>query len=257
MKPHLLTLFSAVMISIPSAVAAEKDTRCFEMRTYYAAPGKLDQLNARFRDHTCKLFEKHGLVNIGYWSPIENPENKLIYILASPDREAREKSWKGFMADPDWKAASKASELSGKLVAKVESRFLTATDYSPEIKPMVATQPRTFELRVYTASSGNLDALNSRFRDHTVKLFSRHGMEHVGYWIPMTGQKGADSTLIYILAHKSKDAADSSFKAFRADSDWLAAREASEKKAGGSLTEAGPAGVQSEFMKPVDYSQTK
>jgi hypothetical protein len=257
MNVHLPALFCAVMISTPFALAADKDARCFEMRTYYAAPGKLDELNARFRDHTCKLFEKHGLVNIGYWVPIENAENKLIYILASPDREARDQSWKSFAADPAWKAVHKASEVNGKLVAKVDSRFLTATDYSPAIKPFIADPPRTFELRVYTASTGNLDALNSRFRDHTVTLFSKHGMEHVGYWTPTIGQKGADSTLIYILAHRSKEAADASFKSFRADPEWIAARQASEKKAGGSLTEAGAAGVQSVFMKSTDYSQTR
>jgi hypothetical protein len=257
MNAHLPALFCAVMITAPFALAAEKDTRCFEMRTYYAAPGKLDELNARFRDHTCKLFEKHGLVNIGYWVPVENPENKLIYILASPNREARDQSWKNFQADPDWKAAHKASEVNGKLVANVDSRFLTATDYSPAIKPLIGNPPRTFELRTYTASTGNLNALNSRFRDHTVKLFSKHGMDHVGYWTPTMGQKGADSTLIYILAHGSKDAADASFKSFRADPEWIAARKASEKDAGGSLTAAGSAGVQSIFMKPTDYSQTK
>ena len=122
---------------------------------------------------------------------------------------------------------------------------------------MKAAAPRVFELRIYTASTGNLDALDSRFRDHTIQLFSKHGMEHVGYWHPMPGQKGADNTLIYILAHKSKEAADASFKAFRVDPDWVAAREASEKKAGGSLTEGGMAGVKSIFMQPTDYSQTK
>ena len=74
------------------------------MRIYYAAPGKLDALNTRFRDHTCKLFEKHGMVNIGYWLPMTNTENKLVYLLAYPSREAREKSWKEFMADPDWQS---------------------------------------------------------------------------------------------------------------------------------------------------------
>lgn len=250
----ILSLLAATMLT---AFAAEKDTRCFEMRTYYAAEGKLDEMNARFRDHTCKLFEKHGIVNLGYWMPIENPDRKLIYILAFPSREAQMKSWKEFGADPDWKAAAKASETNGKLVSKVESVFLSATDYSPAIKAMKAAAPRAFELRTYTASAGNLGALDSRFRDHTVKLFSKHGMEHVGYWHPMPGQKGADNTLIYILAHKSKEAADASFKAFRVDPGWMAAREASEKKAGGSLTEAGMAGVKSVFMQPTDYSQTK
>ena len=133
-----------------SAVAA--DTRCYEMRIYYAAPGKLDALNSRFRDHTCKLFEKHGMVNIGYWLPMTNTDNKLVYLLAYPDREAREKSWKAFGADPDWQSAYKQSEKDGKLVAKAESIFLAATDFSPAIKPSAAAEPRVFELRTYTAS---------------------------------------------------------------------------------------------------------
>ena len=255
MKSFLtLSFLIATMLTV---FAAEKDTRCFEMRTYFAAEGKLDELNARFRDHTCKLFEKHGIVNIGYWMPLDNPERKLIYLLAYPSREAQKTSWKEFGADPDWKAAAKASEVNGKLVSKVESVFLNATDYSPAIKSAKAATPRIFELRIYTASAGNLDALDSRFRDHTVQLFSKHGMEHVGYWHPMPGQKGADNTLIYLLAHKSKEAADASFKAFRVDPGWMAAKEASEKKAGGSLTEGGMAGVKSIFMQPTDYSQTK
>ena len=249
-----LSFLAATMLT---AFAAEKDTRCFEMRTYYAAEGKLDELNARFRDHTCKLFEKHGVENLGYWMPTENPDRKLIFILGYPSREAREKSLNAFIADPDWKAAAKASEANGKLVAKADSLFLSATDYSPAIKAAKAAAPRAFELRTYTASAGNLGALDSRFRDHTVKLFSKHGMEHVGYWHPMPGQKGADNTLLYILAHKSKEAADASFKAFRVDPDWVAARAASEKKAGGSLTESGMAGVKSVFMQPTDYSKTK
>jgi len=231
------------------------DTRCFEMRTYYAATGKLDDLNKRFRDHTCKLFEKHGIANIGYWVPLDNPDNKLIYLLAYPSREAREKSWKEFMADPDWQSAYKASEANGKLVNKVEQRFMTPTDYSPEFKPSNANEPRTFELRTYTVSKGNLAALDARFRDYTMKLFSKHGMENVAYWHLMPDQAGADETLVYLLAHKSRDAAAASFKAFGADPDWVAARKASEEKAGGPLTV--PGGVKSVFMKPTDYSQTK
>ena len=119
--------------TVGSAVAA--DTRCYEMRIYHAAPGKLDALNSRFRDHTCKLFEKHGMVNIGYWLPMTNTENKLVYLLAYPSRDAREKSWKEFMADPEWQTAAKESEKDGKLVLKAESVFLVATDFSPEINP--------------------------------------------------------------------------------------------------------------------------
>jgi hypothetical protein len=253
MKTLWITLLYTAMFS--PAFAVEKDTRCFEMRTYYAAPGKLDELHTRFREHTCKLFEKHGIVNIGYWVPQENSEQKLIYILAYPSREAREKSWKEFMADPEWKAVYKASEAKGKLVTKVVTLFLQATDYSPEIKPYVVNEPRVFELRTYTASPGNLDALHVRFRDHTVALFSRHGMTQLGYWTPMPDQKDADNTLVYILAHKNKEAAEASFQAFRADPDWIKVRKASEEKAGGSLTAKD--GVQSVFLNSTDYSQTK
>jgi hypothetical protein len=246
-----LLLFSLLAVSAGRAA----DTRCYEMRVYYAAPGKLDDLHARFRDHTCKLFEKHGMVNIGYWVPLDNPDNKLIYVLAYPSKEARERSWKDFMADPDWQAAYKASEANGKLVARNEQFFMTATDYSPEIKPSQAGASRTFELRTYTASAGNLGALDSRFRDHTLKLFARHGMENVAYWHLMPDQKDADHTLIYLLAHKSKEAQAASFKAFGSDPEWTAARKASEEKAGGPLTV--PNGVKSVSLKPTDYSPAK
>jgi hypothetical protein len=113
--------------------ADKVDTRVFEMRTYYAAPGKMEALHKRFRDHTCALFKKHGMTIIGFWSPTDakEAEQKMVYILAYPSREAADKSWKAFQADPDWKSAKEASEKDGKLVAKVESLYMTATDYSP------------------------------------------------------------------------------------------------------------------------------
>jgi hypothetical protein len=236
---------------VPSATAGEKDTRYYEMRTYYAATGKLEALESRFRDHTTKLFEKHGMTNVGYWTPTPNPDNKLIYILSYPSKEAREKSWKAFSSDPDWQKAFKESESKGRLVTKVETVYMTATDYSPEIKAG-KNGDRAFELRTYTASPGKLDDLHARFRDHTLKLFEKHGMTNVAYWTPAKDQKGADNTLIYILAHKNTDAAKKSWDEFRQDPDWIAAKEASEKKAGGSLTAKD--GVKSVFMKATDYS---
>lgn len=102
----------------------------FEMRTYFAAPGKLDDLNARFRNHTCRLFEKHGMRNLGYWMPLENGEQKLVYIVAHESREAATESWKRFGADPAWHAVVKESEKNGKLVLRIESVYMTGTDYS-------------------------------------------------------------------------------------------------------------------------------
>jgi hypothetical protein len=233
------------------------DTRLYEMRVYYAAPGKLDALNARFRNHTTKLFEKHGMTNVGYFVPVgDNTDGKLVYFLAYPNKEARDASWKAFGADPDWKKAAAESEKDGRLVAKVETKYLTATDYSPTLKIGPGKTGRVFELRTYTATKGNLAALDARFRDHTIKLFEKHGMTNVVYWHAAPGDKAADTTLVYLLAHDSPDAAKKSFDAFRQDPDWVKARADSEAKAGGSLTEA-KGGVVSEFLKPTDYSPLK
>jgi len=233
------------------STGAEPDSRVFELRVYYAAEGKLEALHSRFRDHTIKLFEKHGIENVGYWVPIENPERKLIYFLAYPSRDAREQSWKAFMADADWQKAYKASEVDGRLVAKVDSKFFQATDFSPAIKAR-ATGDRVFEMRTYTATPGNLAALESRFRDHTCKLFEKHNIANIAYWTLMSDQAGADSSLVYIVAHKSQAAAKESFAAFGKDPAWVAARKGSEEKAGGSLTIT--KGVQSVFMQATDYS---
>ena len=110
-------------------MTSAKDTRCFELRTYSAATGKLDDLHNRFRNHTLRLFEKHGIENIGYWVPMDKdgkPENKLIFLLAYPSRDAREKSWSAFQSDPEWQAASKASEAKGRLVTNVQNPYLEA-----------------------------------------------------------------------------------------------------------------------------------
>jgi len=251
MKPALLAL--ATMLVVSTALAA--DTRVFEMRTYYAAPGKLDALNARFRDHTTKLFEKHGITNLGYWTPLENPDNRLIYILAYPTRAAREASWKNFMADPDWKKAAAESEKDGKLVAKVDQRFMQATDFSSAIEASAGKGERVFELRTYTCTPKNLPALDARFRDHTIKLFEKHGMTNLFYFHLMPDQPAADVTLVYLLAHASPQAAADSFKAFRDNPEWVQAKDASEKAAGGSLTV--PDGVKSVFMKATGYSPTR
>lgn len=108
------------------------DTRVFEMRTYYAHPGRMKALHERFRNHTCKLFEKHGMTLIGFWSPINEKESeqKMVYILAYPSKAAADKSWAAFRKDPDWIKARDASEKDGPIVAKVESVYLNPTDYS-------------------------------------------------------------------------------------------------------------------------------
>ena len=106
--------------------------KIYELRTYTCEPGKLDALKTRFRDHTVRIFNKHGMESIGYWVP-EDPErssNTLIYILAHPSREAADKNWKEFADDPEWKKVQAESEANGKIVQKVERVWMDPTEFS-------------------------------------------------------------------------------------------------------------------------------
>ena len=107
--------------------------RFYEMRTYHLAEGKLEDLHNRFRNHTNRLFKKHGIEMIGYWTPADAPasQNTLVFLLAFPSREAREQSWKSFQDDPEWKKAKADSERNGPLVTKADQLFMNPTDYSP------------------------------------------------------------------------------------------------------------------------------
>jgi hypothetical protein len=136
MKRIITAVVAAGVLGIAGYAAAagpKPADRIFEMRTYTTNPGKMPNLHARFRDHTCKLFEKHGMTSIGYWSPKtgDNAENTLVYLLAYPSKEDREKAWKAFVSDPDWIKAKAESEKDGVLVSKVVSVFMDPTDYSP------------------------------------------------------------------------------------------------------------------------------
>ncbi len=107
--------------------------RVYELRTYHTLPGRLPALQARFRDHTTKIFEKHGMKNVGYWVPQDAPasENTLIYVISHESREAAKASWAAFGKDPEWQKVLQASQADGKIVEKVESVYMNPTDYSP------------------------------------------------------------------------------------------------------------------------------
>ncbi len=108
----------------------------YELRVYHAAQGKLADLEARFREHTIKIFDRHGMKSVAYWTPLDEPEksNTLIYILQHPSREAAAANWKAFQDDPEWKSVREKSEANGKLVEKVDSTFMVLTDFSPRLR---------------------------------------------------------------------------------------------------------------------------
>jgi hypothetical protein len=129
-----LVLGAGLMLGQGALYAADAPAaRVFEIRTYHTFPGRLEALHKRFRDHTRRIFEKHGMTNIGYWVPQDSPahENTLVYIISHASREQAKVNWAEFGADPEWKKVSEDSQLDGKIVEKVESVFVDATDYSP------------------------------------------------------------------------------------------------------------------------------
>jgi NIPSNAP len=138
------TLLGLVLSTLAASTLASADEkpkpassagpRVFELRTYYTNSGKLDDLHKRFRDHTCRLFQKHGIELVGFWTPQDEKDgktDKLVYLVAFPSREAAKAAWKAFTDDPEWKKVYAESHKNGVLVKKVESVYLDPTDYSP------------------------------------------------------------------------------------------------------------------------------
>jgi hypothetical protein len=136
-------LFPAANWSLPfpghdqdKTAPGQTSTMVYELRVYHTYEGKLDDLLRRFREHTMQLFEKHGIHNVAYWTPVDDPlkGRTLFYMLAHPSREAATANWQAFRDDPEWQAARDKSEANGKLVEKVDSTFLTLTDFSPRLR---------------------------------------------------------------------------------------------------------------------------
>ncbi len=122
-------------LPLDDANSTQATTGVFELRIYHAAPGKLGELQSRFREHTIKIFDRHGMKSVAYWTPLVEPEksNTLIYILRHPSREAAAANWKSFQDDPEWKSVRDKSEANGKLVEKVDSTFMALADFSPRL----------------------------------------------------------------------------------------------------------------------------
>ena len=130
---------AAMMLATASGTEAKASAATsdvvYELRIYHANEGKLDALLARFRDHTIAIFDRHGLKLVGFWTPTDEPlkGKTLIYILKHPSREAATANWKAFHDDPEWVKVSTASEVNGKLVEKVDSTYMSLTDFSPAV----------------------------------------------------------------------------------------------------------------------------
>lgn len=229
--------------------AQNTDSRVFELRIYYAETGKLDALVERFQNHTTKLFKKHGMENIGYWLPVNNEKNQLLYVLAYPSMEARDASWKAFIADPKWKKVAEKSERNGKILTKIESVFMKAADFSASIGASKKGN-RVFEMRTYTPAPDKYENIMARFRNHTTALFAKHGMTNVAYWTTIE-KDAVQPKLLYILAHNSEEAGKKSFDSFRNDPEWIKVKTASESN--GIIVEK----IESVYMRALPFSKIR
>lgn len=266
-----------LMTNLVFAAAGFAQSAVHELRVYTSNEGRQADVLKLIETEGVKYMAAHEIPLVGAWVPVDAKDERVITLVSHKDKSSAEKNWASFQADEGWKKAlEKASADKGRAVKGIERFFLTTTDYSPKVEPKKVGD-RVFELRTYVATKNNLDALNARFRNHTLKLFEKHGITNIVYWVSLAGEKNtcdklleaaspiggakADvasdaptvgNALIYLITHKSQEAAQKSFGTFGQDPDWKKAREESEKAAGGSLTVNN--GVKSLFLKPASFS---
>lgn len=240
--------------------ASKKEGKLYEIRFYTTNPGKLPDLHARFRDHTLKLFEKHGIENIIYWNVSEgaagsddDKENLMIYIIAHKNEAAKDASWAAFRNDPDWKAAAKKSEENGKILAKPpRAIFMRETSFSAADEP-VSKDPnapaRLWELRQYNDGAERIPHTVDRFGTGEKEIFTKNGMQTVKFWTATD-----NSAFIYLLAHKDKAASDASWKGFRSEFPEFMRKY---KEAHPNLPAGRGNGNEVRFLIPTDYSPRK
>ncbi|MDH3584941.1 MAG: NIPSNAP family protein, partial [Phycisphaerae bacterium] len=226
----------------------------YELRIYVANEGRFQHLIKRFGEHTDRIFKKHGLEPVGYWIPTDGRAGKrrrFVYILKHPSRYAAYKNWNRFSNDREWQAVLDRPEFQRLLSEKPTSIFMTATDYSARSRNTVGGAGGVYELRTYTANADKVDALNSRFREHTTGIFNTHGIRNVGYWTPFDRPESAD-TLIYLVHHASRKQADANWKAFSEDPRWR--KVARESQADGKLLARPPDRI---YLKAMAFSPLK
>jgi hypothetical protein len=220
----------------------------FEMRTYTVHEGKMPDLIQRFQNHTRTLFAKHGIESVAYFLSEAQPEQQLTFILGYPSAAERDIRWGNFANDPEWKAVATASEANGKIVQKVDQVFMV---WAKDLNSAKTPRPSgIFQLRTYHLLPGRLDAIQTRFRDHTQALFEKQGLSNYPYWVTVE-KDGVQPKLVYLIGHQSKEEFNAAFGRFVADPEWIKVRDASEVS--GKIVEK----IDSHFYTALPFSPMK
>ena len=226
----------------------------FELRIYAANEGRFQHLIKRFRNHTDRIFRKHGLEPVGYWIPVDGTaknRRKFVYILKHSSRYAAYRNWNSFSRDREWEAVLDIPEFQRLLAEKPTSIFLNATDYSAAARSAIENPGGVYELRTYVANPGKLPKLNARFREHTTGIFNKHGIGNVGYWTPFDRPESGN-TLAYLVHHASREQADANWKSFSSDPQWR--RVARESQVDGKFLLRRPERI---YLEALDFSPLK
>ena len=185
----------------------------YELRLYDATPGNLPAVNDRFGNHVAGFFKKYGIGILGFWTEEIGTSNRLTFILSYEDMGDRERKWREFASDPDWRKVQAETEAGGPLAATVQNTFMRLTSYSPE--PKISSNLQ--ELRIYDAVPGKLQALHDRFANHTTGFFKKYDIDVIGYW---TDEIGVSNRLTYLVGHEGLAKREENWRAFSADQDW-------------------------------------
>ena len=223
----------------------------YELRIYQASEGRFQHLIKRFREHTDRIFKKHGLKALGYWIPTDGSvkkRRKFVYLLQHPSRYEAYRNWTNFFNDKEWERVMDKPEFQGLLSEKPTSIFLSLNDYSVAARNDIEKPGGSFELRTDVVNPGKLPMLNARFRKHTTSLFNQHGIQNVSYWTPFD-QPDSKDTLIYLVHHANRKQADLNWEAFGQDPEWK--KVARESQIQGKLLARPPERL---YLKALDFS---
>lgn len=223
----------------------------YELRVYAANEGRFQHLVSRFREHTDRLFKKHGLEAVGYWVPVEGTpkqRRRFVYLLKHPSRYAAYQNWKRFSNDREWQAVLERPEFQGLLANKPSSLFLNEAYFSAAAKDATDTPGGVFELRTTVARAGKLDELVARFEAHAGRLLQRQGVKCLGCWTAFDAPASRD-TLVCLIHHGSRRQAEASWGALAGDREWQAVVR--EPEVDGGLVGSEPERI---FLEGVDFS---
>ncbi len=277
----ILSTIAVLWIAGTAALAQSPvASKLYELRSYVPEPGRQSDVLKLISEGGIPIMAKHNITLVGAWTNVDPKDERVFTLISHKDKASSDASQTALQNDPAWKEIVQKTVVDGKKAVKSFERiFLTVNDYSP-VLDVKQVGNRVFELRTYVATKGNLPALNARFKNHTLGLFSKHGMTNILYCSvldgePLTGSKlleavspvgkgtaeiepslpAAGNSLVYLIAHPSPEAAKTNFGKFAADEEWTKVYKASEAAAGGSLTVKN--GVKSLFLQPTAFSPLK